>query len=203
MTTAAKRRTGRPENPDLRDKVLRAAIEIYAEKGWSGFNFDAVATRAEVGRPALYRRWSDRLALLVDAFKQLTPGLVDNDLGSLRSELIALGTEYAAMMRGPRGLAGTRLMADAEVHPKLFAPVTAEITGHRNELVQRSVRRALDRGETEVDCSTDISLLLFGALWTWSIAAATGGMAYAARQDVERLVDRILSGSAVVTAPLA
>lgn len=203
MTTAAKRRTGRPENPDLRDKVLRAAIEIYAEKGWNGFNFDAVSTCAGVGRPALYRRWSDRLELLVDAFKQLTPGLVDQDLGSLRDELIQLGADYADMMRGPRGLAGTRLMADAEVHPKLFAPVTAEITGHRHELVQRSVQRALERGETEVDCSTDISLLLFGALWTWSIAAATGGMAYAARQDVERLVDRILSGSAVVTAPLA
>ena len=188
----AKRRIGRPEDPELRGNVLRAAIECYAEKGWSGFNFDAVAKRAGVGRPALYRRWADRTELLVDAFKELTAGLVDEDLGSLRLELVRLGVDYSAMMRGARGLAGTRLMADAHVHPDLFARVTAEISERREELVWRSIDRALARGEIRAEYVQDVSLLLFGALWEWSVLAATGRRPHAQRAEVERLVDMIL-----------
>jgi AcrR family transcriptional regulator len=194
VTTVAKRPIGRPENPELRGNVLRAAIECYAEKGWSGFNFDVVATRAGVGRPALYRRWSDRTELLADAFTQLTPGLVDEDLGSLRSELVRLGVDYSTMMRGPRGLAGTRLMADAQVHPDLFARVTSEVSERRNDLVRLSVERATARGEIAADCTDDISLLLFGALWEWSVLAAGGRQVHAERSDVEHLVDVILRG---------
>ncbi|WP_217570488.1 TetR/AcrR family transcriptional regulator [Streptomyces sp. GbtcB7] len=193
MSSPTRRRIGRPENPELRDNVLRAAIEAYAEKGWSGFNFDVVATRAGVGRPALYRRWADRTALLVDAFKELTPGLVDEDLGSLRQELIRLGGDYANMMRGSRGLAGTRLMSDAHFHPDLFARVSAEVSERREDLVHRSVERARARGEIADDCARDISLLLFGALWERSVLAATGRTAHS-DQPVAHLVDVILRG---------
>ncbi|WP_371572504.1 TetR/AcrR family transcriptional regulator [Streptomyces sp. NBC_01314] len=196
MSSPAKRRIGRPENPELRDNVLRAAIDCYAEKGWSGFNFDIVATRAGVGRPALYRRWADRTALLVDAFKQLTPGLVDEDLGSLRDELVRLGADYSTMMHGPRGLAGTRLMADAHFHPDLFARVSAEVGERREDLVRRSVERACSRGELAADCARDISLLLFGALWERSVLAATGRAPHPERPDIEHLVSVILRGVA-------
>jgi AcrR family transcriptional regulator len=194
VTAAAKRRIGRPENAELRDKVLRAAIDCYAEKGWSGFNFDVVATRAAVGRPAMYRRWSDRTVLLVDAFREMTPGLADEDLGALRPELIRLGMDYSAMMRGSRGLAGTRLMADAQVYPDLFARVTAEVSERRNDLVRRSVDRARQRAEIATDCTDDISLLLFGALWEWSVLAASGRRSSPGQSDVEHLVDVILRG---------
>ncbi|WP_129802569.1 TetR/AcrR family transcriptional regulator [Streptomyces sp. F001] len=194
MTSPTRRRIGRPESPELRGNVLRAAIDAYAEKGWSGFNFDVVATRAGVGRPALYRRWADRTALLVDAFKELTPSLVDEDLGSLRQELVRLGVDYATMMRGSRGLAGTRLMADAHFHPDLFARVSAEVSERREDLVQRSVERARARGEIADDCTRDITLLLFGALWERSALAATGRAMHAERPDVEHLVDVVLRG---------
>jgi DNA-binding transcriptional MerR regulator len=50
-------RSGRPRDPDLESRVLAAALRVYAEAGWSGFSFDAVARRAGVGKAPLYLRW--------------------------------------------------------------------------------------------------------------------------------------------------
>src|ERR1700746_3102675 len=37
---------GRPRDPDLESRVFAAALKIYAEAGWSGFSFEAVARTA-------------------------------------------------------------------------------------------------------------------------------------------------------------
>src|ERR1700759_5494534 len=37
---------GRPRDPNLEARVFAAALAIYAEAGWSGFSFEAVARSA-------------------------------------------------------------------------------------------------------------------------------------------------------------
>lgn len=194
MTLEPQRRRGRPEDPALRANVLRAAMNVYAERGWSGFNFETVAKRARVGRPALYRRWENRTELLVEAFRELSPGLTDVDLGGLREDLVRLGHEYAKTMQGSRGIAGTRLMADAHVEPELNRLVTSHVSLRRQELVATSVARAIQRDELPLDYSLEISLLLFGALWERSLMVVAGYQPPATLKDVEVLVDTILGG---------
>jgi DNA-binding transcriptional MerR regulator/predicted nucleic acid-binding protein len=46
----ARARPGRPRDPNLESRVFAAALRVYAEAGWSGFSFDAVARRAGVGK---------------------------------------------------------------------------------------------------------------------------------------------------------
>ena len=46
-------RPGRPRDPSLEPRVVAAALAVYAENGWSGFNFEAVARRAARQGPAL------------------------------------------------------------------------------------------------------------------------------------------------------
>ena len=53
-------RPGRRRDPELDERVLEAALTVYARQGWAGFNFDAVAREAGCGRPALYRRWQSK-----------------------------------------------------------------------------------------------------------------------------------------------
>ena len=48
---------GRPRDPRRREAILRAAIELVAEVGYDRMTVEALATRAGVSKPTIYRRW--------------------------------------------------------------------------------------------------------------------------------------------------
>lgn len=62
---------GRPRDASIDRDVLDAAVSELGAKGYSGFSIAAVAEAAGTTRPALYRRWPDKTALIVDAIAHL------------------------------------------------------------------------------------------------------------------------------------
>ncbi|MEV8631827.1 TetR/AcrR family transcriptional regulator [Streptosporangium sp. NPDC051023] len=60
-------RGGRPRDSDASQRILRATLEIVAENGPARTTIEAVARRAGVGRPTVYRRWPDIAPLVSDA----------------------------------------------------------------------------------------------------------------------------------------
>lgn len=126
--------------------MFEAAIRLYADTGWVGFNFDAVAKRAGVGKAALYRRWSSRGELLQDTF-QARWYLIDRiDTGSLRGDLIALGRMSADIVTGPYGRAAQHIVVDVPRHEEVLTSTTR----YRESTVRQAraiVRRAQARGE--------------------------------------------------------
>ncbi|WP_261566557.1 TetR/AcrR family transcriptional regulator [Frankia gtarii] len=144
--SAARRRGGgRPRDEGLRLRVLEIAVDVYAEHGWSGFNFETVSSAAGAGRPALYRRWADRSALLTDAILSTTPEVVDVDLGSLHDELLRILREYLQVLGGSRGRAGQRLYLDRDAIPDIVAAVHERLMGRRFQVVCAAMRRGADR----------------------------------------------------------
>jgi AcrR family transcriptional regulator len=49
--------------------ILKAAVEQLAAVGYGAFTIESVAARAGVGKSTIYRYWSDKLALIADAFE--------------------------------------------------------------------------------------------------------------------------------------
>ena len=83
---------GRPRDPQRRQAILDAALALVAEVGYDRTTVDAIATRAGVSKPTLYRRWPHgKPELVADAIRERraetghTP-----DTGSLRGDLLAL-----------------------------------------------------------------------------------------------------------------
>lgn len=60
-------RLGPQRNPAIDDAVLDATRQLLEEKGYAGTSIDAIATRAGVGRPAIYRRWPSKAHIVNDA----------------------------------------------------------------------------------------------------------------------------------------
>ena len=58
---------GRPRDPAIDSAALAAARELLAEKGWEQTTMVAIAERAGVGKPALYRRWPSKTQLIFEA----------------------------------------------------------------------------------------------------------------------------------------
>ncbi|WP_182111397.1 TetR/AcrR family transcriptional regulator [Actinotalea sp. JY-7876] len=70
-TTDAKRGRGRPRDPELEDRALRATLDVFGEKGWAGLTIDEVATRSRAGKSSIYLRWPDKATLLASALRRV------------------------------------------------------------------------------------------------------------------------------------
>jgi TetR/AcrR family transcriptional regulator, regulator of autoinduction and epiphytic fitness len=71
-----------------RQVILRAALDELGEVGYGAFTIESVATRAGVGKSTIYRHWSEKLALIADAFETLhEQGTPDLGSGSPRKIL--------------------------------------------------------------------------------------------------------------------
>lgn len=68
---AARRGRGRPRDGDIDMAVGRVVWELLDEQGYEGLTFDAVAERAGCSRPALYRRWPSKRAMVLHVLDQL------------------------------------------------------------------------------------------------------------------------------------
>ncbi len=137
---------GRPRDPDLQARVFDAAIALYAETGWPGFHFDAIARAAGVGKAALYRRWSSRGDLLRETLEARWYEVAAIDTGSLRGDLLTLARMLFEKLTGPHGRVALHLHTDAA----RFGEMRASTGPWGEKVVLQSrliVRRAITRRE--------------------------------------------------------
>lgn len=66
---------GRPSTPFLRERILRSAVELFAEMEFELVLIDEVAARAGVGKGSVYRQFRSKEALyaaaVIDGFSEL------------------------------------------------------------------------------------------------------------------------------------
>ena len=65
------RAPGRPRSAQAHRAILDATIELFVESGYEGLSIEGVAARAGVGKTTIYRRWSSKEDLIVDAIGEL------------------------------------------------------------------------------------------------------------------------------------
>ncbi len=102
---------GRPRDAAADDRILRAALTLYGEAGWSGFNMTQIARIANVGKSSLYARWDEREALLLCAFQALIP--VPKPVGTTVWEILNNWARLRVhMYLGPKSKAVRRVFVE-------------------------------------------------------------------------------------------
>jgi AcrR family transcriptional regulator len=108
------------------EAVLRAALELFSEYGIEGASIGQIANRAGVARTTIYRRWSSREDLLVDAIErtrnfpeQLMEGLEKMQPAELVNLILDAGVDALTQTKF-RNLAA-RLIGCSPSHPALMS----------------------------------------------------------------------------------
>jgi AcrR family transcriptional regulator len=148
---------GRPRDPGVDERVVRAAAAVFGEEGWAGFTVDAVARRAGVGKASIYLRWPNKEALLAGALDSRVGRIEDIDTGAVRDDLIALARQMLALFLGDSGRAVIRLLTDADTVPVVHGHV-AEVQRAQARAARAIVHRGINRGELRA--GTSVTLLL-------------------------------------------
>ena len=100
--TAAPTSVGRPRNPAKDVAVLQATRDLLVEVGYQGATVVAIARRAGVGAPTLYRRWPTKEALVEDAaFGHPQPAPVPAPTGDLHADLRAWVATFLDFLANP------------------------------------------------------------------------------------------------------
>jgi AcrR family transcriptional regulator len=149
---------GRKRDHTRDPEILDAAIEVLTETGYDGMTIDMVAARAKAGKATLYRRWSSKGELVIDAIACMKNGDLDTaslpDTGTLRGDLVAMIKPHAVQDSGKKLQVMAGLMSMLSRDPELAETAKAAIIEPRAAANRLLMRRAIDRGEVSAD--TDI-----------------------------------------------
>lgn len=159
-------RRGRPRSEEADRNILRAATEVLSERGLSGMSIEEVASRAGVAKATIYRRWSSKGTLALDAFlAELSAEVPPADTGTLRGDLeLALQGWVRSLSASKAGSMLAGLMDESRQDPELAAlwrqRVAEPIRTHYTAILQRAVAR----GDIAADTDEHVVLdLLFGS----------------------------------------
>jgi len=150
---------GRPRDPDMDQAILRATVELLSEVGYVQVTVAEVARRAGVSKPAIYRRWSQKSQLAVEAMvTQMRPGK-DNDSGSAAGDLLALTEQLiAALTYTPLGRVLPGLVAELAADPVLAASYRDLVIKPNQAQWRAAIERGITRGE--LSNQTDVDFVL-------------------------------------------
>ena len=147
---------GRPRSEEAHRAILDATLELLVEVGFSAMTVEGVASRAQVGKATIYRRWPSKLPLVVEAFGQL-PGFEEVDTGSLAEDLKKMIRGYLqAFNASPLSAILPSLAGERAHNPELsdlFEPVSK---GRRQPLI-RAFERAVDRCEVPAELDVELA----------------------------------------------
>lgn len=136
----------------LEEAILRAAAEVLRESGAGGLTMDEVARRAGTNKNAIYRRWPNRVALGVAAYRRLADAEITvPDTGSLRNDALDLLRRANSTWSSPYGEILRGLIAAAGSAPEVLAELRDGGGGAYEAAWLTVLGRAVARGEVAAE----------------------------------------------------
>ncbi|GAA4030861.1 TetR/AcrR family transcriptional regulator [Allokutzneria multivorans] len=158
------RAAGRPRSREADVAILDAALDLFIERGAEATSVEQVARRAGVTRATVYRRYPDKIRLLVATIEAAyAEPLPTPEIDDVEHML----TGWVTVLSDPRQRRLLRRLYGAiEDYPELVHAYQ-RLFGQQRAQVRRSVlERARDRGQFPADTVPDVVLnLIIGAGW--------------------------------------
>ncbi|HLU46019.1 MAG TPA: TetR/AcrR family transcriptional regulator [Natronosporangium sp.] len=165
MTTAttSPRPPGRPRSVRVDQAIIQAVLELLTEGGSvETLSIEAVAARAGVGKATIYRRWSGKEALLIDAIGSIKGPLPQPAGRSVREDLVTL----LQPVRPRRDERFDRILSclvpevtRSEQRYRLYQSLVEP----RRELMRQVLRRGIRTGELRSDLDIEVAVAVLTA----------------------------------------
>lgn len=162
----------RMRSASAHQKVLTATLELVSESGVDATSMDAIAGRSGVSKATIYKHWSDKEALLLEAMAEIN-GLHDRptfDTGRTRADMVAVLSyqpEECAEVRKRIMPHFVAYSARNEAFGSAWRNIVMEPP--RREL-RHLIELGIKKGELTRGLDVDLSLaLLLGPILYWHI----------------------------------
>ncbi|NQW52540.1 MAG: TetR/AcrR family transcriptional regulator [Rhodospirillales bacterium] len=181
---------GRPRDPRTRAAILVAARGLLERGGLTAVTIEAIAQKAGVSRPTIYRYWPNAPAVAMAAFLEST-GAIDatrsprTALAALRAQLHALADAFAA----PAGRSVAAMVAAAQSETELAKAFRNEFIARNRDATRALLERCIADRAIAPPADMEVTLdLVFGPLFYRLLM----GHAPITRGFVDRLLDVVI-----------
>jgi AcrR family transcriptional regulator len=154
-------RRGRPRSPGIDEAILEATLRQLGSVGFGHMTIDSVAAEAGVGRPAVYRRWRNKVELATAALAHLNISEPDRFTGNTRRDLVAQLSRVRNFYEELRGMAMVgALLVEEERHPELLTLFREQVIRPRRAVLAQVLRDGQARGAVRPDLDLDTAVAL-------------------------------------------
>ncbi|MEQ4720993.1 TetR/AcrR family transcriptional regulator [Nonomuraea sp. B19D2] len=198
--TSTRRTRGRPRDPEADETIMKAALELFVERGLEGANIEQIAKRAGVAKVTVYRRWSSKEELLTQAIEQARTLVPEADIWAT-TDATAQPVDERLMHSWIDTLGDARfrailaqLIGSSVTQPSLLATYREQYIRPRREVIHAALERARRDGRLAADADLDtvIDMVVGAAMYRMLIGPADPA---ATRQYLEAVLhqaDRLL-----------
>jgi len=150
---------GRPRSENIQQKILQTTYEMLNEVGFNELTIEGIAARAEVGKPTIYLRWSNKASLVMDAFlAATTTELAFPDTGSIEDDLRWQMQQLVKLMNSPRGQIIATIIGGGQTDAKLIEIFRTKWLSTRRTEAKKAIARGIKKGQLRADVDLEIAI---------------------------------------------
>jgi len=143
---------GRPRSQSARDAILKATWSIIEEDGLDSLSIEGVAARAAVGKTTIYRWWTNKRPLAVEAFLvSVSPALAFPNTGSAREDISRQMVQLARVYRGKIGRVVCEMIGNGQFDRETLRLFYEGYLRPRRAATKEVLQRGIDQGEFKGD----------------------------------------------------
>ncbi|THV41197.1 TetR/AcrR family transcriptional regulator [Glycomyces buryatensis] len=148
--------------------IARATREVLAERGYGKLTVDAVASKAGIGKAAIYRRFDTKQEMIFASTVHDMQEQAPPDAGSLRADLEAICGTIATQLSSAPADVLHGLLADIHADTSLGARFNATFIEREQAALDEVLGRAVARGElAELPDTATVHALVIGPIFFW------------------------------------
>ena len=154
----------RTRSPEAHEKVVKAALELFGERGIDATSMGAIARDSGVSKATIYKHWADKEALLMEVMlyvhglpaepQDVDTGDLERDLATVLSRKPPDEFEQARVRMMPT------LIAYSAVHREFGQAWRHRVMDPPQQCLKRILRRAVERGLLEPGLDIDVAMAL-------------------------------------------
>ncbi len=187
--------------PRAHARILAATRAVLGESGYAGVTMEAIARRADVGKPTLYRWWPNKAALVHEALLVPLEELRFVSAGSLEADLRAAVAQTVRFFARPLvRSAWLGVIADLRTDPRAWSEIYATFVGPAVAHVERVIAAAVGRGECRSDADPHAVVDAMLGMCIYRMLPP-GPRARPQARSVEAILGLVLHGVAVPAKP--
>jgi AcrR family transcriptional regulator len=158
---------GRPRSEASRQRILVAARELLEERGLRAMTIEAIAERAGTSKVTVYRWWSHKAAVVLDAMlAEVSPRIPYRESPSPLEALRDQMRSFARFLSSRRGRLLVEIVAEGVLDEEVGDAYREHWVKPRRDDARKLLGRAIEAGELRRDTDIDVTLdALFGPLY--------------------------------------
>jgi AcrR family transcriptional regulator len=161
------KRIGRPRSEESKAAILDAAWKLLKTTTLRDLSIEAIARESGVGKTTIYRWWSGKVAVVMDAFVENV--MTVTPFPEKLSATEAITQQIASLIQafsGEYGQIVAQIIAEGQADPEALASYRDRFIYPRRAAAKAIIQQGIENGEFDPNLDPELAIdVLYGAIY--------------------------------------